>query len=247
MSWFRDRRQSAGDRPEREAEEGAGEPARREEESHLSPALAEAFGDLEPESPLHVLDLGPAVGENLTFLSQRYRCRLQVGDLFRSAIASGQPFTDPDADARRLFAQLLPAGEEGAPSERRIDLVLAWDLLDYLRRDQVVALSERLAAMCRPGGRIYALVHIGKEVPREPRSYVLRDGGELLYRGPTEPSRPATRYRPAEVDAMTPGFIVDRTYLLRHGVQEYLLERSGESLNDTPTESPPRKPHAPRP
>ena len=62
-------------------------------------------------------------------------------------------------------------------------------------------------------------------MPREPRSYVLRDGGELVYRGPLTPSRPATRYRPAEVDALFPGFIVDRTYLLRHGVQEYLLAR----------------------
>lgn len=222
MKWFRRHPRHADDRrPAPEADGASGEPAGPAEESHLSPALSEAFGELDDQAPLHVLDLGAAVGENLAFLSSRYRCRLQVGDLYRSAIASGQPLVDPEADPARLFDRLLPATEADDP----VDLVLAWDLLDYLRREQVEALSARLATLCRPGALAYALVHIGKEVPREPRSYVLREGGELVYRGAETPRRPATRYRPAEVDAMTPGFAVDRTYLLRHGVQEYLLER----------------------
>lgn len=211
MSWLRRRRPerpAAGERPA----------APPEPEVHRSLALAELLGELPPESSLSVLDLGPAVGANLDFFSARFRCRLRIADLWREASAGGR-LADPEIDPAALFRELLPP--DGEPA----DLVLAWDLFDYLSRDQLRALADRLASACRPGGRLFAMVAIGREIPYRPLTYELRDGGDLVYRPIGAATRPAPRYRPSDVEALTPGFTVDRTYLLRHGIEEFLLMR----------------------
>lgn len=209
MSWFSGRRQTPSPPP--------GEPATALE-IHRSLALGTLLAELAPESRLRVLDLGPAVGDNVSFLSERFRCKLQVADLYRSAVAAGSRWSDPEADPLALLRELLPLSDE-------LDLVLAWDVLNYLTRPQIRALASHLATACPPGARLLAMIATGAEMPRGPLTYVFQGDDRLLYRGGDGPTRPAPRYRPAEVDELTPGFAVDRSFLLRHGVQEYLLVR----------------------
>jgi hypothetical protein len=40
--------------------------------------------------------------------------------------------------------------------------------------------------------------------------------------------RPGPRYAPAEISGLLKGFRVDRSFLLRHGIQEYLFVRDDE-------------------
>ena len=39
--------------------------------------------------------------------------------------------------------------------------------------------------------------------------------------------RPGPRFAPAELNELLRGFRVDRPFLLRHGIQEYLFMREG--------------------
>ena len=186
------------------------EPAGAAPETHLSPALAELLGDLPTDRRAHVLDLGPAVGSNIAFFGGRFLCSVEVVDLFGSF----------DGSVRRSVAA------DGDPT----DLALLWDGLNYLDRDQIRELAALLAERCPPGAGVFAMVATNPEMPREPGTYPIRwDGSkaELLYRGNRQATRPAPRYRPAEIDQMFEGFRVDRNFLLRHGVQEYLLVREG--------------------
>jgi Methyltransferase domain len=211
VSWLRPRRAPA-----------PAAPAAPPPEVHRSLALASLFAGLVPESRLDVLDLGPAVGANVDFLAQRFVCRLQVGDLYRSLAAETERRggDDPEEDPEALLRAALPA-----PPERRCDLVFAWDLFDYLSKPRLRALARLLAERCRPGARLFAMVAIGKEIPATPTTYLFHDEESLLYRDRPAATRPGPRYRPSEVAELTPGFTVDRSFLLRHGVQEYLLER----------------------
>jgi len=217
VSWFS---------PRRPAPAAAAEPADSppEPEVHRSLALAALFAGLVPESRMRVLDLGAAVGANVEFLARRFVSQLQVGDLYRSLVAEAARFAGPESDLVEHFSRALPA-----PPGKRFDLVFAWDLLDYLTKPQIRALAEVLAERCRAGARLFAMVSIAKEIPQTPRTYLFHDAESLVYLDRPLRTRPGPRYRPAEIDGLTPGFTVDRTFLLRHGVQEYLLVRKGEA------------------
>ena len=214
MSWFR---RTA---PAPTAEEAA--PAAPE--AHGSLALAQLLAELHPDRRLHILDLGPAIGANVAFWTERYLCTVEVADVY-PAIAAGD---DPAAAA----AAALPDD----PAARPADVLLAWDLFNYLDRDRLRALGRRLAARTRPGGVLFAMLWTGKEIPIEPGRFPIRDGGELLYGLDASRTRPGPRYRPAEIAAMTPGFSADRNFLLRHGVQEYLLVRDAPAADQPPPE-----------
>lgn len=206
MSWFRSRRPAAP------AAEQAAPPA---PEVHPSLALAELLAQIHPSRRIHVLDLGPALGANVSFWTERFLCTVEVADLYPS-LAGG-----PDEDPAAAVAAALPLDE----GTRRADVVLAWDLFNYLDRDRLRALGERLTERTRPGGLLFAMLWTGKEIPREPGRFTIREGGALVYGVEGERTRPGPRYRPAEIAAVTPGFSADRNFLLRHGVQEYLLLR----------------------
>lgn len=210
MSWFRSSRRN--DAPS-EAVDNAGP------EIHASPGLSELLSGLHPERHHHVLDLGPAVGLNISFFSKRFLCSVEVADLYRSL-----PAAAGDDPAATLDGALPADGET-------VDAVLAWDLFNYLEREQIAALARRLAARCRPGAQLFAMVVTGKEMPREPGTYPIREaeegGVDLVYRTDPTTSRPAPRYRPAEIEQLlAPEFQMDRNLLLRHGIQEYLALRA---------------------
>lgn len=207
MSWFRSRR------PPPAPEEAA--PAAPE--THHSLALPDLLSQLHPDRRLHILDLGPAIGANVDFWTDRHLCTVEVADVYPSLVAAQRG--DPGA----AVAAALPA--EGA---RVADVVLAWDVFNYLDRERLKALGERLAARSRPGTLLFALVWTGKEIPVEPGRFLIQDESHLAYGVDTSRTRPGPRYRPAEVAAMTAGFATDRSFLLRHGVQEYLLVRERE-------------------
>lgn len=209
MSWFRSRRAAAP---------AAEEAAPAAPEVHASLALAELLGQLHPSRRIHVLDLGPAIGANVSFWTERFLCTVEVADLYPSLAGSR------DEDPAAAVAAALPRDEATRPA----DVVLAWDLFNYLDRQRLRALGERLAARTRPGALLFAMLWTGKEIPREPGRFVIQEGARLVYGVEAERTRPGPRYRPAEIAAMTPGFSADRNFLLRHGVQEYLLLRDPE-------------------
>lgn len=184
---------------------------------HRSLALAALFVEMHRERKPQVLDLGSAVGSNVEFLS-RFECKLYIEDLY-SALSSRSG--DGDAD-ERFFAELLPL-----PEGARVDVVLAWDLFNYLNRKELARLAEYLARVCRPGAMLLSLISTQKEIPAQPIRFRIVDEEKLLYEVRTSSTRPSPRYAPAEVRDLLRGFRVDRSFLLRHGIQEYLFVREG--------------------
>jgi hypothetical protein len=254
MSWFSSR--GAGPRQGKEASEPAVPAAPPEHRSLAFAALLQSFAG---RSRLHVLDLGPAVGGNVEFLS-RFGCKLYIQDLYGAlaphlSLAPGPPpnptaaslgsiITADRASAREAResweARQEREAEDGDlpdvaarlgellkfPADTQFDAVLAWDLLNYLDRREVAALARHVAPLCRSGALLFAMVSILKQAPAEPlRFRILDDGEHLSYEARTAAERPCPRYAPAELAELLRGFRLDRSYLMRHGVQEYLFAR----------------------
>lgn len=223
MSWFSSRRTDTGKqqlgRQHRE-ERPAGE---AEPQAHRSLGLAALLSHFRPDRKLQVLDLGPAIGSNVEFFSQ-YGCKLYIEDLYAALSARTPGGSDGEEAGPQFFAEFLPLA-----ADTRIDVVLAWDTFNYLSRKELGHLVRHLRPFCPPGALVFALISILKQVPAQPMRFRIRDNETLLYEPRTAAQRPAPRFAPAEMNDLFKGFHVDRSFLLRHGIQEYLFQREAEA------------------
>jgi hypothetical protein len=122
-----------------------------------------------------------------------------------------------------LLERLLPL----APDER-FDALLAWDVFDYLRPDQVSSLMARLTPACRPGALALVMVSTRRQIPARPARYRIVDRETLSCDDPLPPVRTAPQYTQLDLARMLPGFSVRRSFLLRNGIQEYLLAHEAD-------------------
>lgn len=173
---------------------------------------------LRPESRSTVLDLGPPLAGNIKFLSA-LSCRVRIADLHRSLCAEPIENRRPEAMGA-LFERLLPL----APDER-FDALLAWDVFDYMRPDQVSSLMARLTPACRPEALVLVLASTRRQIPAAPLRYRILDRESLAGDGPLEPARAGPRYGQPDLKRMMPGFSVRHSVLLRSGIQQYLFAR----------------------
>jgi hypothetical protein len=212
MSWF--------SRKEAPARGGATQTAESGPEVHRSLALPAIFSALSRGHKLNVLDLGPAIGGNVERLSE-FGCKLFIEDLYASKSAAT---TEGGLLGAQFFAQFL-----APPEGTQFDLVLAWDLFNYLDRKELAHLAGQLRRFCRPGSLVFALISIHKTIPAQPIRFRFldQDQDQLIYDRQTTVERPGPRFLPAELNDLLKGFRVDRSFLLRHGIQEYLFMREG--------------------
>jgi len=181
---------------------------------HDSPALTEILAALDPEHPVRVLDLGPALQTNLEYYATIGN-RVRIVPLLRNDGLEGLRALDVEAFTDMLD-RLLPKGTA------EFDLVLMWDLLNYLVDEQASLLASHLAGISHPGAKIHVMIISGATMPAEPSRYEILDGGRLGYRSATDRRNPAPDPPPAKVERWLKPFRVERSFLLRHGVREFI-------------------------
>lgn len=163
-----------------------------------------------------VLDLGTARSANLG-LFRHFRVRLYVADV-GGGLLDLSSLSDPERLRRRAEALLPRTGPEP------LDLVLCWDLLNYLGRDAMAALMTAIARRCRPGALAHGFIVSSRpRMPRDPGAFDVIADDRVQRVGPTEPERPAPRYTAWDLDRCMPDYVVDRSVLLQDGRQEYLM------------------------
>jgi len=188
-----------------------------------------------PESEnatLRVLDLGPARAANLDFFS-RYGGHLTVADFYsglRTARAATSGEDGDDDRKAKAFAELLPFDKA-----TRFDLVLAWDLLNYLTPQEQHLLMTCLEPFCLAGTAILAFVSMQKEMPPAPSAYSIRDADTLLYEEREGRARPCPRYLEGDLLKRMQGLTVENRYQLRNGMLEYVFSYR---MSSRPSSSP---------
>jgi hypothetical protein len=163
-----------------------------------------------------ILDLGAARTETVALFGQ-FRCRLEFADL---GDCCDQLNTETDP---LLLQQMV---ESLLPRRRRepFDIVLCWDILNYLQRPALKALMEQVAARCRPGTLAHALIaYSTPRMPAKPDRYAALPDGHLIIRHVTGADCPAPRYTPEDLRHCLPDYNVESAVLLKNGMQEFLL------------------------
>jgi len=184
---------------------------------HHTLALKYVLRRLMEKRHARVLDLGAAIGPNVSFVG-RYAPKLYISDLYNTLRSrpGGMPRDRKQLD--RLLTQELPSSELGP-----FDLVLAWDLLNYLTGEQLASLGRHLARLCRPDSLVFALFTNSKEMPSLPIGFRIIDTDTLAYTIDSDIGRRAPLFKEPDLKRLLPDFEVETSFLLRNGFQEYVL------------------------
>lgn len=158
-----------------------------------------------------VLDLGSPTPANLALYS-RHGARITFADLYR--------FYAPSRSAnvtREDFADALPH------TPTQIDVVLGWDLFDYLSLDEIAWLWGWLRGRLVPGALLYALVSCQGSVPVMPSFFTVADGKTLRVEETGPRALPVPGHSEQALLAALDGMSVRSRFQLRRAAIEYLF------------------------
>jgi hypothetical protein len=163
-----------------------------------------------------VLDLGAAHTATIQAFG-KYRCRLEIVEL-----ADGLDSLNGEIDPRRIRQRadaLLPPRRGEAT-----DVVLCWDLINYLNQPALTAVMECIALRCKRGALAHGLVYYStKAMPERPSTFLPLDDQRIVQHLLPGRERPAPRYTPEDLARCMPRYSVERGRLLRNGMQEFLF------------------------
>jgi hypothetical protein len=187
---------------------------------HSAPGLAQAIHQL-PKPGSSVLDLGPALATNIAYFN-RIGARLRVLDLAETLREAGlwaSPLK-PGPWSERANSALALSEQES------FDLIFAWDFPNLLGRERWMPIAQTLVSRLSPHGMFHLLVRSGKEMPAQPSHFRLTTADTIREELHGNESLSAPRFSHAEVERLHPGLAAARSFLDKHGVQEFLLERA---------------------
>jgi SAM-dependent methyltransferase len=133
--------------------------------SRRSSGLAELAKLLDSKEPLCVLDLGSTSAANIRYLTERSH-RIYSEDLLEASTDSALLIRDDQGnqqlDSKRFLSEnlLYPAAH--------FDVVLFWNLADYMDESLVKPVIGRTWSLLKPGGVLLAFFHTREAGPDAP-------------------------------------------------------------------------------
>jgi SAM-dependent methyltransferase len=130
-----------------------------------SSGLVELTRLFQSEEPLCILDIGSTSAANIRYLTERGH-RIYSEDILEASTDPALVIRDEQGhatlDHKRFLAENLVFGNA------QFDIVLCWNLADYLDEELVKPLVARLWSMIRPGGMLLAFFHTQEAGPDAP-------------------------------------------------------------------------------
>lgn len=164
-----------------------------------------------------VVDLGTASTDNcMMFTRNGASVYLDTShESLRSKVVQSDELTTEDID------DLLAYCPEA------VDVLLFWDIFDYLSLGTVEKLMQRFGEIMRPGGLLYVMVSQQRYIPQEPALIeVIQADRVRFHAGPLE--REGPHYAPKQLEQKMPGFRIEKLYLMQNGIQEHLFLFEGQ-------------------
>ncbi|WP_456377678.1 hypothetical protein [Thiolapillus sp.] len=192
-------------------------PAQSQPEELGCPAFASLVETLErkPEHKYHILDLAAASGNHIEFFS-RFRCRYHIGDVLHllpdlSPPEEGEPGPD--------FERILPLNMTD-----KLDLILAWDGLNYLDKELLPQFSQHLVQQCNPGAWLHAFIYTRGDMAAQPVRFEVLSSNAMRCQAVASGTVGAPCYPQRVLEKLMPGFRAAQSRLLKNGLQEYLFQ-----------------------
>ena len=127
--------------------------------------MAELSRVFKSEDPIWVLDIGATSASNIRFFTERGH-RIYSQDLLEASTDASLEIKDdegkPSLDSKRFLEENL------AYPNGQFDVVLCWNLADYMDESLVKPVVARLWSAMKPGGMLLAFFHTREAGPDAP-------------------------------------------------------------------------------
>ncbi|HEX4823206.1 MAG TPA: hypothetical protein VFV19_02730 [Candidatus Polarisedimenticolaceae bacterium] len=180
----------------------------------LGRAIARAFRQGKPE----ILAAGPLCGESIVYLAGR-GARVHVDEItLPDPIPPSKPGEGPSAPLP--FTIALPSGQ--------CDLVLAWEILDFVPPERLVEFGSELVRVMRTGAQLLLFAH--QKPPAEhaviPRYRLLADDLIVREEPPGDLKRRYTHPN-RDIERALAGLSIQGIQLQRNQLREILASKAG--------------------
>mgnify|MGYP007088488856 CR=1 FL=1 len=105
----------------------------------------------------------------------------------------------------------------------QFDIILAWDLFNYLDELEFRELMVHLGRFCRPNTLLFAFISTCKSIPERPAKYSIVDTETITSQKLSNIIRPCPQYQETQLNKLMPEYQVLNSFLLRNGFKEYLF------------------------
>jgi hypothetical protein len=125
--------------------------------------------------------------------------------------------------SRQLAEPVLKPYMLNFPAGLKFDVILAWDILNFMPPELIESLSQLLAPHLHPQTRLHAIVYSGRETPAEPQLFHIRNLSEMeIYPGEKRAGfAPLTSTRLLKALKC---FRLEDTFVFRTGMQRGIYE-----------------------
>lgn len=187
------------------------------DEPFSSPLFREVTSRFDQTTRHVILETGE-IRAGVLALLQGKRCRLLVADAALALSKLSEKAEDAAFLSPVVERLIIDGGTE------KVDTVLCWDLLNYLTPPLLKLFAARLAVIMAPNGIVHAYIHSADaNMPESPQRFAVLGEDHVVRASPGPAVRKAPRYSYGELEKHAVGLRVDRSILLRNGLQEYLL------------------------
>lgn len=184
---------------------------------HRSPGLTAIYNEIKASKHNRILDLGSINAANFNFLAQ-LSCKVHFENL-NDFIVSNKA-TDEAQFINELTSFIL-----SHPPEEKFDVILTWDLLNYLPLAGIKALFEKLNVYCHPNTLLHSMRYLGKNIPQMPARMEIIDQYTLRINVPALQPRQYACHPTAALIKSLPDYFMHNHLADEDGMQRGLSEQ----------------------
>ncbi|WP_096084644.1 hypothetical protein [Agaribacterium haliotis] len=178
--------------------------------AHRSPGLTAIYNAVKASKKNRILDLGPCIARHLSFYSQ-LGASFHFDD-FGEQLTQGLQQGELDEQALRdAFVQVKN-------QKQAFDIVLCWDLFNFLPLDLTVALLESLKDKIKKNTLFHIVSYVGSSVPVAPCTYVIDDQYSLTIQLNSARDKPRHRLTTSQILKALPDFFMLRSFVNSEGM-----------------------------
>lgn len=187
--------------------------------NHRSPGLTIIYNEIKDSPDCRILDLGMSSGTTFRFF-QELSCNIHFESIDEFLTESNSIYSDHAMVVDKLEHYLTQY-----KNEQKFDVILTWDLFDYLDLKTIQWFMERLTKHCKANTILHIMKCVNPSIPTNPRHFQIQNKHQLKV---TQIDSSSPRVHPshntAELLRHIPHFYMVNAYLNIDGMIPGLSE-----------------------